>query len=194
MKHRSFLKGNISILFRGIKNNKKSFSRFSYHTVTLPEYQLITCDRSLFFLSPSCHTYISLWRQCDSRIIFLSRITHWNTISMTVWQEKCQKTFFVYANEKIHRQITLLYRLFFDVSYFLIITKIVAVPIQVQSGIGIIWDLNWWFLCSNPTLRKKSSVSYKKITCSCDENKEREKRKIPHRQGIREEWMEVWEN
>ena len=134
MKHRSFLKGNISILFRGIKNNKKSFSRFSYHTVTLPEYQLITCDRSLFFLSPSCHTYISLWRQCDSRIIFLSRITHWNTISMTVWQEKCQKTFFVYANEKIHRQITLLYRLFFDVSYFLIITKIVAVPIQVQSS------------------------------------------------------------
>ena len=46
---------------------------------------------------------------------------------------KMPKNFF-YANDKIHRQIMLLSRLFFDVSYYFIITKIVAVPIQVQSS------------------------------------------------------------
>lgn len=98
--------------------------------------------------------------------------------------KKCPKTFFVYANEKIHRQITLLYRLFFDVSCFLIITKIVAVPIQVQSSSNSspIGDWNYMGLeLVIPMFKsysaEKSSVSYKKITCSCDENKEREKRK-----------------
>ena len=67
---------------------KNIFSWISYHTVTLPEYQLIMRDRNMFFLSRSYHTYIALWRQCDRRKAFLSRITCWFTISMTVWQKK----------------------------------------------------------------------------------------------------------
>ena len=39
---------------------KKVFSRFCRHTVTSPECQLVTCDRSISFLSHSCHAFIYL--------------------------------------------------------------------------------------------------------------------------------------
>ena len=39
---------------------KKVFSRFCRHTVTSPECQSVTCDRSISFLSHSCHAFIYL--------------------------------------------------------------------------------------------------------------------------------------
>ena len=112
----------IPLFFLGGSRIKKVFRDFPItpsHCLCIN--QLHVTGAYFSYHTPVTHI-LDLWRQCDSRAIFLSRITHWNTISMTVWQEKCQKTFFVYANDKIHRQIMLLSRLFFDVSYYSIIT------------------------------------------------------------------------
>ena len=75
---------------------KKSFSRFSCHTVILIVYQWDMRDSKVAFLSHYRHKAIKMWKECDRKNMLLSRVIDWYSGDVTVWQENAKKLFFVF--------------------------------------------------------------------------------------------------
>ena len=75
---------------------KKSFSRFSCHSVILVVYQRVMRDSKVALVSHCRHKAIKVWQECDRKNMLLSRVIDWYSGDVTVWQEKTKKLLFVF--------------------------------------------------------------------------------------------------